>query len=408
MISIRNCRVCYSSNLLTVVDLGEQFFSGYFPSIGEDIDNLKAPLKLLECQECHLVQLKDSFQLEKMYSKDYGYRSGLNSSMTEHLQVKANKLIRFLQIDEKSKILDIGSNDGTFLKNFAHLCSNLTGIDPTISIWTNYYDFEVDLINEFFDSSVLELDLPKFDLITCIAMFYDVPDPLNFCKTVKSLLKNDGIWHVELSYLKSMIKMNSFDTICHEHLAYYSLNSIKYILDLAELQIVNIEYNDVNGGSIAIDITHFDSKFYGKVEKIDEIVLSEKKFLETMSWKLFNKSISKIKEDVLISIDSILGQGANLGGVGASTKGNVLLQFLNLTNKEIKFISEINPRKFGKVTPGTNIQIISEESSDVNNVEYKIVLPWHFKNNIVMNQNDFLKKGGKLIFPLPHLEIVAL
>jgi 2-polyprenyl-3-methyl-5-hydroxy-6-metoxy-1,4-benzoquinol methylase len=407
-ISINNCRACDSRNLSPVIDLGEQYFSGYFPDPNENIEHLKAPLILIRCNECTLVQIKQSFAISQMYGAHYGYRSGLNSSMVEHLRLKSVQLIVKYQIGNTSNILDIGANDGTFLRNFSSVGSRLTAIDPTIPNWIENYDFDVQLIETLFDEKILDkVESKYFDLITSISMFYDVPDPIGFAKIIKKLLSPEGIWHIELSYLPYMLENNSFDTICHEHLEYYSLSSMQYIMSAAGLKIINVGFNRINGGSIYLDLTHQNNFQYKSQVDLKILIEKEKSKIDAKSWFVFRSTVNANIENIQKSIYDIVSSGNALVGIGASTKGNVILQALKCSPTLIKFIGEINSSKFGKVTPGTNIPILPEIETQRDGINYKFILPWHFKNHIMQNEKYFLKKGGKLIFPLPNLEIIG-
>jgi hypothetical protein len=390
-----------------LVNLGEQYFSGYFPDPNESIEHLKAPLVLVGCNQCSLVQLRDSFSLSQMYGQNYGYRSGLNSTMIEHLRRKALKLIKEYRLNSSSKILDIGANDGTFLKNFSKIGSKLTGIDPTIPNWIEFYDFEVDLIDQLFNEAIFKTkQVDSFDLISSISMFYDVARPIEFAKLIKKLLSPSGIWHIELAYLPFMIENNSYDTICHEHLEYYSISSLQFILQQSDLKIVSVDFNHVNGGSIALDITHSNSKFFYSKYDISAAIKNEEPKINVEKWDQFQKSIENNIKSIKNGINDIASKNHKIIGIGASTKGNVILQAAEMNAVLIKFIEEINPRKYGKVTPGTKIPIKAEKESQIDSIKYKMVLPWHFKDHIVDNEKVFLNNGGKLIFPLPKFEII--
>jgi hypothetical protein len=405
--SLEYCRSCKSRDLIELINLGEQYFSGYFPSFNEDISKLKAPLVVVECITCRLVQLRDTFELSQMYGDNYGYRSGLNSSMVLHLKDKSKKLIETFKLSKDSKILDIGANDGTFLKNFSKLGSQLVAFDPTINNWIEFYDFEVEKYSLLFtDENISKAELDTFDLITSISMFYDVPEPINFAKVIKNKLKKDGIWHVELSYLPTMLKKNSYDTICHEHLEYYSLNSLNFICKEVGLQILDIDFNDVNGGSIEINLTHSDSKTYKPKININHEIKKEIKEIDTEKWRKFSISVIKNIEDIKKTICEIKDSSKNICGIGASTKGNIILQASKLSSSEIDYIGEINPNKYGKYTPGSNIKIVPETQFEQDVPDYMFVLPWHFKNHIIKNKKNYLDHGGKLIFPLPEIEII--
>ena len=239
-------------------------------------------------------------------------------------------------------------------------------------------------------------------------MFYDLPDPFKFAKDVKSILDDNGIWHIELSYMPLMLNMNSYDTICHEHLEYYSLKSLKYLMDMVGLKIIKISFNDINGGSIAIDVAKKDSIYREVSTKIKSIlhVESKKKYNEINTQKKFFLNCKKNKTLLVNLLKKLKKNNKIVYGYGASTKGNVILQYCRIKDNLINKIVEINKFKYNKYTPGTKIKIISESEAKLIKPDYYLVLPWHFKKNIIEREKKYLKKGGKLIFPLPKIQIV--
>ena len=254
MSKIKGCRSCGSKKLEDLFSLGNQYYTGIFPK-NKNQKIPKGELKLFMCKRCNLVQLSENFNLKKMYGDNYGYRTGLNLSMVNHIQ-KNKTSKKKVKIKDGDIILDIGSNDGTLLKCFNHKKNELIGVDPTILKFKKYYPKEIKKVVNFFSKQNLNKILKnrKIKLITSIAMFYDLPNPISFAKDIYSLLDDEGIWHLEQSYSGHMLKNLSYDTICHEHLEYYSLKSIKYIFDKCNLKIIDIKFNKINGGSFAITV----------------------------------------------------------------------------------------------------------------------------------------------------------
>ena len=239
-------------------------------------------------------------------------------------------------------------------------------------------------------------------------MFYDLPDPLKFAKEINSILKKDGVWHIELSYMPMMIKNRSYDTICHEHLEYYSLKSLKYLLTKAGLKITNLSFNQINGGSIEVDVVKKSSKYKECKDLINWVLESEhvNQYNEIKKHKSFYNECLNHKKLLKKLLLTLKKQNKKVVGYGASTKGNVLLQFCGINSKIINNIAEVNKYKFNRYTPGSKIKIVSEKSVKLEKPDYMLVLPWHFKDYIVKRERNFLKNGGKLIFPLPEIEIV--
>ena len=360
---------------------------------------------MIICNKCKLLQLENNFDANEMYGDNYGYMSSLNKSMTSHLKLKALNLKNRYNIQPKSNILDIGSNDGTFL-SFFNKSFNLYGCDPTIKKFSRFYRKDINQLPFFFSSK--HFKKKKFNLISSISMFYDLPDPLDFAKEINSILYNDGIWHIELSYMPMMIKNRSYDTICHEHLEYYSLKSLKYLLDKAGLKIVNLSFNQINGGSIELDVTKINSKYKESKYLINWILESERlnKYNEISKHKLFFKECQSHKILLKKLLLTLKKQNKKIIGYGASTKGNVILQYCNIGSEILNYVAEVNKFKFNKYTPGSNIKIISEKKAKKKKPDFLLVLPWHFKDHIIKREQKFLKNGGKLIFPLPDIEII--
>ena len=401
---ITKCRICKSTNLTKIFNLGNLVYTGIFPKN----KNTKVPsgnLSLIHCRKCKLLQLENNFNSKIMYGSNYGYMSSLNSSMEKHLKTKSKNLIKTYKLNKNKNILDIGSNDGTFLKYFSNK-NNLFACDPTIFKFKKHYKKNIKLIPKFFSSN--HFKSKKFNLISSIAMFYDLPNPLKFAKDVKSILDDNGIWHIELSYMPLMLNMNSYDTICHEHLEYYSLTSLKYMMDMIDLKIISISFNDINGGSIAMDIARKSSYYNEASSKIKSILKNEKKkrYNEINTQKKFYLNCKHNKTLLINLLKKLKKNNKKVYGYGASTKGNVVLQYCKITDKLINKIVEINKFKYNKYTPGTKIKIISEREAKLIKPDYYLVLPWHFKKNIIQREKKYLKKGGKLIFPLPKIQIV--
>ncbi len=405
---IQKCRSCKKKNLKKLFSLGNIPLSGIFPKKNEKVDT--GNLTLVICKNCKLVQLDRNFSLKKMYGENYGYRTGLNKSMVNHMKQKSNFLKKFIgNKNKKNVILDIGSNDGTFLSFFKEKNFIKYGIDPTIKKFKKFYDKNIFKIENFFTyKSFIKKSNKKADLITCMSMLYDLPDPEKFIKDIYLSLNENGVWHTEQSYLKTMLRKNSYDTICHEHLEYYTLTSLKYLFDKVGLKIIDIKLNDINGGSIAITLAKKNSRHKEIKSKINKILKNEKKDQLDRSLtfiKFFNKI--KIEKKKLINLLKKFKNANKLVlGYGASTKGNILLNYCKINNSLIKYIAEVNSFKFGKQTPGTGIDIISEKKAKQMKPDYFLVFPWHFKNFILAKEKKLMKqKNTRFIFPLPKLTI---
>ena len=405
---IKKCRIGDSSNLITVLSLGDQYLTGVFPK-DKNKKPTKGPLELVWCPDTGLLQMKHSFSLDEMYGDNYGYRSGLNSSMVAHLQQKINTLENLVILSEDDLVIDIGSNDATSLKAYSGKHKKV-GIDPTGLKFQQYYNDEITLIPDFFTAEKYKnvFGSKKAKIITSIAMFYDLEEPLKFVKDIENCLADDGIWHFEQSYMPSMLRTNSYDTICHEHLEFYSLRVVKNMVESCSLRIIDVQMNSINGGSFAVTVCKNNSNFKSNTPVINWLLKQEDEMgLNTVKPYLeFKERVFKHRTSLKELINALVADGKKVFGYGASTKGNVLLQFCGLTTKEIPYIAEVNEEKFGAYTPGSLIPIISEEEAKSMKPDYFLVLPWHFKENILKREKEYIANGGKFIFPLPEIEIV--
>ncbi|HXH19553.1 MAG TPA: class I SAM-dependent methyltransferase [Chitinophagales bacterium] len=414
---ITKCRICGNTNLVPLLHLGELSLTGVFPkSTSEKISS--GPLEVVKChperkddQVCHLVQLHHSFNSHELYGANYGYRSGLNASMIRHLRSVVQKIIMFADLKKDDLIIDIGSNDSTLLQQYpADKGFILLGIDPTGKKFGKYYPSHIQLISDFFSADAVSRKLPgrKAKVITSIAMFYDLEDPLSFVRQIYDTLSDDGIWVFEQSYLLSMLETSSYDTICHEHLEYYSLSQIQYMMDRAGFRILDVELNEVNGGSFKVTVAKHNSKYVTR-DSVRQCFAEEKKSgLETLRpYKVFAENIRTHRQELVSLIRGLRQSGKSIVGYGASTKGNVILQYCGLTKEDIPFIAEVNEDKFGSYTPFTHIPIIPEEEARAMKPDYFLVLPWHFRKGILEREKEFSESGGKFIFPLPNIEIVG-
>jgi len=335
--------------------------------------------------------------------------SSLNQSMSNHLKNKALNLKKIIKLDIDDIVIDIGSNDGTFLSYFEKKFQ-LIGVDPTIKKFKKNYRKDIKTVSDFFSYDIIRKYLGKkrAKLITSIACFYDLPNPIKFVEDIYQSLDDNGVWHFEQSYMPSMIKNMSYDTICHEHLEYYSLKSVKYILDKVGFKINNIELNSINGGSFALTVSKKKSSHSLNSKMINWLLHKEDlfKFNDFKTIKEF--SINAKKQKILLRnlINNLLDMNKNVLGYGASTKGNVILQYCKINNSMIPYIGDVNSFKYNKFTPGTNIKIISEEKLKSLKPDYLLVLPWHFRDFIINKEKNFLNNGGHFIFPLPDIEII--
>jgi cyclopropane fatty-acyl-phospholipid synthase-like methyltransferase len=402
------CRIGGGRDLVSVLQLGHQELTGVFPKT-LDTPVTAGPLELVWSPNSGLLQLAHSFDPSEMYGENYGYRSGLNQSMVRHLTQKIHKLESVVDLRPGDTVLDIGSNDATSLKAYQTPGLTRIGIDPTGEKFRNYYPDEIRLVPNFFSAAAYRtLSEKPARIITSVAMFYDLDDPIAFARDIASVLAKDGIWHFEQSYMPAMLRTTSYDTICHEHLEYYSLGAVDKILQAADLKVIDVQMNAINGGSFAVTAAPKASSIKSNDAVIDWLMGQEDRMgLGTVRpFREFEDRVFRHRQDLVRLLKALAADGKKVLGYGASTKGNVTLQFCGITEAEVPAIAEVNPEKYGCFTPGTRIPIISEVEAHAMNPDYFLVLPWHFKENILQREQKYLARGGKFIFPFPEIEIV--
>ncbi|AYG62426.1 class I SAM-dependent methyltransferase [Rhizobium jaguaris] len=407
--AISKCRVGGKEDLVSVLNLGVQALTGVFPG-SPDEEVTMGPLELVWSPSSGLLQLKHSYDPTEMYGDNYGYRSGLNQSMVDHLTNKVRYLERMVAPKSGDVVLDIGSNDCTTLKAYGTPGLARIGIDPTGTKFSSYYPADIKLVPDFFSADAFRsVSRKSAKIVTSIAMFYDLEDPIEFARQVAEVLAPEGIWHFEQSYMPSMLRTNSYDTICHEHIEYYSLGVMKKILDAAGLKLVDVIMNNINGGSFAVTATHKSNNSLNINSPVIDWLLAQEDSMglgTPKPFRDFEERVFRHKTDLSNLLQRLVADGKKVLGYGASTKGNVLLQFCGLSTAEIPAIAEVNVDKFGRFTPGTHIPIISEAEARAMRPDYFLVLPWHFKDGIIRREREYLAGGGKFIFPFPEIEII--
>jgi 2-polyprenyl-3-methyl-5-hydroxy-6-metoxy-1,4-benzoquinol methylase len=409
------CRVCQSSALTKVIDLGDQYLQGSFVKPDRQSPPMrKMPTALVRCdpmrdeKACGLLQMEYTVPPEVLYSV-YWYRSGTNATMRQHLGGIAQEAAALVN-KPGARVLDIGCNDGTLLTSYPKGYVKF-GIDP--SDLAQEAPADIKVVRDLFPSDELltALGTELCDIVTSIAMFYDLEDPVAFARAIKSILAPDGVWCLEMSYMPTMLKMTSYDTICHEHLEYYSLAVIEHILRQAGLAVVNVSLNSINGGSIRCYATHASNLRYRRSEFVKNIkLMRQEEFdleLDTdKPYRFFQERANVHKEELVALLKKLRAEGKRVHIYGASTKGNTILQWCGIDSRLVECAAERNPDKYGARTLGTDIPIVSEDDSRKAKPDYYLVLPWHFRDEFLDREKKLLEAGVGMIFPLPTLEVV--
>ena len=403
---ITHCRNCNKKKLKKLFSLGNLYFTGKFEKENNKIKRSKIDLNI--CNKCKLVQLGHKYNLKYMYGPDYGYRTGINYTMSNHVKNITKYISKRAELKRGDIVIDIASNDGTLL-NYYNKNIVTFGIDPILNKYRKYYKkINFKSSNFFSKNYVLKKTKRKFKIVTALSVFYDLNNPNKFLKDVYDILDDNGLFLLEFADLASLIKYNMFDTICHEHAEYYSTKVLIKIFNKNKFRLITINKNNINGSSKQYLLSKNTSNFKVENKKINKILREESKLKleDKKTYKKFYRKIVYIKSNLNKFINKQIKKNKVIHGYGASTKGNTLLQFFNIGKKHISYIADRNPDKFGLKTPGTKIDIISEIESRSMLPDFYLVLPWHFQKEIVKREANLMKKGTKLIFPLPKIKII--
>ena len=396
---IKKCRLCNSKKLINIHNFGNHYVSNFVTKRNVK-KGVKAPLNLVYCNNCKLLQLEHSAPQEIMYKKFYWYRSGVTNTMKYALKDIFLKVKKMSLLKKGDTILDIGANDGTLLKYFKNDGYTTIGCEPAKNLTNELKKNSNYVIDNFWNYKYLSNILNKHKLkkpkvITAIGMFYDLEDPSKFISDAANSLDENGVFIAQLMCLNSMIKKNDLGNICHEHLEFYSYSSLKFLFEKNGFKIMKIEENEINGASYRI----FCKKNIKK-----SIAYREKTSLNDI--KKFIKRVKQNKKKCLSFLSKCKVDGKKVFIYGASTKGNTLLQYYGIDSKMISFASERSPEKWGKYTIGTGVEIISEEYARKLNPEYFFVMPYAFIKEFVIREKEWLKKGGKFFLPFPNFKVL--
>ncbi len=402
------CRVCHSSRLTPLFSLSEQYVNNFINK--EDLAKCpKAPLEMVFCENCTLVQLKHSAPQELLYSGFYWYKSGVTETMKRALRDVTEKAERLCSLKEGDVVLDLGSNDGTMLRTYAVPGLITVGVEPAnnlaeegrIGLTHHIHDFwNIETYNQVVSK--------KAKVITALGMFYDMEDPNQFIADAEKALADDGVFIAQLMCSKNMLDNNDIGNICHEHLEFYSFASLEYLFNQNGLEIFDVEINNVNGKSYRLYAKKkgaMVNQFAGAAERVAAVKDDEKNLTKQAYWDFFAR-LEDEKRKCVNFIKQEIAKGKRVWVYGASTKGNVILQYYGLDHTMIEAASERSPWKWGKYTVGTMIPCVSEEEARKAQPDYFLVLPYAFFDEMYEREKEWRAKGGKFIVPLPQFRVV--
>ena len=408
---IEQCRICQNNNLKHILGLGNQHLVDFLDN-KEDI-NYVAPLELVLCSKkdngCGLLQLQHTVPPDLLYRK-FWYKSGVNQTIRDDLEDIVRKAEKKIDLHDGDFVIDIGANDGTLLRFYKNSSLKLIGFEPATNLLEEASSGTFKIFNEYFNSRIFEESFgnKKAKIITSISIFYDLDNPHDFVEDIAKILDENGIWILQMNYLVTMLENFAFDNIVHEHLEYYSLQSLEHLLDKHGLEVFDVEQNNINGGSIRAFIKFKDSKKFSISKRVDDVIAYETKIglSDEKTYLDFAEQIKSLKQQTCKFIKDEIDNGRKFYVYGASTRGNTLLQYYGLNSQFIQAASERNPAKWGKYIVGSMIPIISEEQARLEKPDYFLILPWYFADEFVNRERKFLDDGGKFLIPLPQFKLI--
>lgn len=396
---IKQCRSCQSDRLIPILTMGDQYLSDFRE---DDLLPQKFPLDLVLCEECYLLQLKNSVPSSLLYTENYGYRSGINGTIRSNLEEIVKEVQALIPMHPTDVVVDIGANDGTLLSYYDKSLYRI-GFEPIRKL-AQQCQLQADRVIQNFFSCIQGVSAKA---ITAISMFYDLEDPNFFLENIKKTLEKGGIFVIQQNYLVDMLRLNAFDNIVHEHLEYYSLYSLEILLNKQDLEVFRVSKTSINGGS-------FRTLICRKGERIIEDSVfqmrKEEALLKLHDRKIYLDFARKVDAEISLLV-SFLEQQKTLGKkiyvYGASTRGNSLLQFAGINRNFISAAVERNQEKIGKKIASLQIPILSEEEARNQRPDYMLVLPWFFREEFLEREKEYLERGGVFIFPLPVFSTVG-
>ena len=407
---LEGCRICKNKKLKKILDLGEMPLANAFLDKNQlSQKEISYPLRVVWCKSCGLLQIDEIVPPEILF-KNYIYVSGTSEALRKHFEGLATEVVTNFKLNNESLVIDIGSNDGTLLKEFKKHYLEVIGVEPAVNISKMAQENGIKTINNFFSVDIAKKilkDNGKADTITATNVVAHTNDLDDLLKGVSYLLKDDGVFVIEVPYLVDLLESGEFDTIYHEHLSYFAVRPLKKFFEEHDFKIINVERVKIHGGTIRIFITKKKSR-YNINKNVNQLVSLEiKKGLnKETAYRKFAERIEKLKEDLVTLLQKLKSENKKVIGYGAAAKGNTLLNYYNIRPELIEFIADLSPMKQNKFTPGTHIPVYSPEKIYESKTDYMLIIAWNFTDEILKQQLKFKEMGGKFIIPVPEIKIV--
>lgn len=406
-IKYSRCRFCNSKNIVKTIDLGKMPLAGGFLKANDIKKEKKYPLNLNFCKDCYLLQTNISINPDRLF-KRYFYFSSKIKTLVIHFQKTSKKLTKML--DKNSFILEIGCNDGEFIKAAQENKFRVLGVDPASNVVKPLIKKGMPIINSYFTEKLAKKIVEKHGQADAIISFHSlahIPDMVDVARGIKLLLKDDGFLSFEVHYLGDLLKEHQYDMIYHEHLHYYSLITLKKFFEQFGMEIFNVEFHNIRAGSITYFVQHKNTGKRKINKKVKELATKERVlgFNTPRPYIAFNKNIQANKKEIFTLLKNLKAKKYKIAGYGASGRGTVIANFCNLSPKLLEFVVDDSPAKQGFMMPGTHNMIFSPLELVKRKIDFAILFAWPFIKEVRKNNKLYIRRGGKFILPLPKVTI---
>jgi SAM-dependent methyltransferase len=402
------CRSCGSSGLMPVLDLGRMPLANALLTARQvDEPEDRFPLELYFCPQCALVQIGETVPPERLF-RDYAYASSFSETMLEHARTLVGALIQRRGLKPTALVIEVASNDGYLLQFYKDRGIPVLGIEPAANIAALASAKGIPTLTEFFDEQLarrLAAEGKLADVIHAHNVFAHVPDPNRFVGGLKEVLKPNGVAIVEAPYVRDLITALEFDTIYHEHFSYYSVSAVEALCRRHALMICDVELVPIHGGSLRLFISHAGRPASEAVREL----LAQEKFeglLRFDYYRNFGGRVARLKEQLLKLLERLHGEGHRIAAYGASAKGSTLMNAFGIDRRLVEFVADRSDLKQGRYTPGNHLPILPPQALLERRPDYVLLLTWNFAAEILAQQAEFRRGGGKFIVPVPEVRVV--
>ena len=403
-----NCRSCSKQELITILSLGKTPLANALlthEQLSQEEQTFN--LDLAFCPSCSLVQITETVPPEKLF-REYFYLSSFSETMLRHSKENVRDLIQSRNLDENSFVVEIASNDGYLLRYYKDAAVPVLGIEPARNIAQTAVERGIPTLCEFFDAELAQkliAEEKRADIVHANNVLAHVPDLNGFVHGIQLLLKDSGLAVIEVPYVKDMIDRNEFDTIYHEHLCYFSLTALDHLFRRHGLLIEDVKRLDIHGGTLRLYARKLDSA--GRSEVVDKMLAEESAWVHNEEfYRAFGDGVERLRHDLVGMLSRLKAEGKRIAVYGASAKGSTLLNYFRLGRSTLDFVVDRSTIKQGHYTPGTHLPIYSPSVLLNEKPDYVLLLTWNFAEEILQQQSEYRKQGGRFIIPIPEVRVV--